>query len=289
MEFKLKKFKTELTVSRIANVHYFEFTEQYHTKKDRHPFRELIYVDTKSIEVESEGYHGPIQKSQMIIHRANETHSLRCPDGQAPNVIIIGFECLCPALDELSQRPFFLTVEQQRLLSEIVRDGRVVFLPPYDQPDLKDMKKRTKFPFGADQVIRLKMELLLIDLIRSLSSAPSQAPAQLNETKIRDVADYVDTNYREITGLEELCFLFKTNKTTLCKEFRQLKHTTVIDYVNRLKIRDAKQLLREGRLNVTQIAQLAGFSSIHYFSRIFKKYTNLSPGEYARSIKSKLD
>ncbi len=289
MSYKLKRFKRELCVSRIANVHYFEFIHRYHTRKDQHPFRELIYVDSKEIEVEASYYSGPIRKNQLIIHRALEPHALCCPETEAPNVIIIGFECKCEALDELSLCPMDLSVEQQRLLSEIVKEGRSVFYPPYDQPDLKDMKKREDFPFGADQVLQLKLELLLLDLLRARRSLPTAAPRPEGEVKIQELADYLDQNYREQLCLDELCFLFKTNKTTLCKQFKQLKQTTVIDYVNRLKIRDAKALLREGRWNVTQISQTVGFSSIHYFSRIFKKYTNLSPREYSRSIMSKLD
>lgn len=289
MPFKLKTFKRELSVSRIANVHYFEFTNRYHTRRDQHPFRELIYVDSKDIEVQAQYFTGPIGKNQLIIHRAMEPHALRCPENEAPNVIIIGFECKCEALDELSQQPVTLTAQQQHLLSEIVREGRSVFLPPYDQPDLKDMKKRPDFPFGADQALQLKLELLLLDLIRNRSPRPSAAPPPVSETKIQGLVEYLDQNYREELCLDELCFLFKTNKTTLCQQFKQLKQTTVIDYVNRLKIRDAKALLRQGEMNVTQIAQTVGFSSIHYFCRVFKKYTNLSPGEYARSIKSKLE
>lgn len=289
MDYKLKKFKKDLEITRIANIHYFEFTNRYHTQVDTHAFRELIYVDTKAIEVHSEQYTGPMCKNQMIIHREMEPHALRCPDNEAPNVIIIGFECHCPELDPLCGRPIFLSLDQQRLLSEIVREGRAVFLPPYDQPQLKDMKKNPNPPFGADQMLKSKLELLLIELIRTGNAQPQRSPSQPNEAKIMDVVDFLQANYRNDLRLDELCSLFKTNKTTLCNQFKQLQGTTVVDFVNRLKIRDAKQLLREGKLNITQISQQLGFSSIHYFSRIFKKYTNLSPSEYTRTIKAKFD
>ena len=58
MEFKLKKFQNALNVTRLANIHYFEFTEQYHTDNDRHEFRELVYVDNGSIYVSAEGVFG---------------------------------------------------------------------------------------------------------------------------------------------------------------------------------------------------------------------------------------
>ena len=45
MDFKLQKCKIQMNVSRIANIHYFEFTNEYHTEIDSHNFCELIYVD----------------------------------------------------------------------------------------------------------------------------------------------------------------------------------------------------------------------------------------------------
>ena len=48
----------------------------------------------------------------------------------------------------------------------------------------------------------------------------------------------------------------------------------------------AKKHLREGRLNVTQIANSLGYQNIQYFSHQFKKITGMSPQEYSRSIKA---
>lgn len=56
-----------------------------------------------------------------------------------------------------------------------------------------------------------------------------------------------------------------------------------------LKINEAKRLLREKDLSLTQIAGQLGFASVHYLSRMFKNYENMSPTEYMNTIKSKLD
>ena len=52
-----------------------------------------------------------------------------------------------------------------------------------------------------------------------------------------------------------------------------------------LKIQAARRLIREGRLNFTQIAARLGFQSVHYFSRRFRQATGMSPSEYERSVK----
>ena len=89
--------------------------------------------------------------------------------------------------------------------------------------------------------------------------------------------------------LDDLCFLFGTNKTTICNSFKSAYGETVINYINKLRIKNAKKLMREGNLNLTQLSSQVGFSSIHYFSKVFKSLENKSPSEYIRTVKAKLD
>ncbi len=289
MEFKLKPFKETLCVPRMANIHYFEFTDDYTTQIDQHPFRELVYVDSGTVQIEAEGFSGHLQNNQLIIHKAGEPHRLSCGKKSTPNIIIIGFECTCEQLDAFSAQACTLSGELQRLLTDVVREGRSVFLPPYDQPGTTDMKKRENPPFGADQLIRLKLETFLIELIRRQESAQDKASDGRIHTKILNVYEYLNNNYRENINLNELCFLYSTNKTTLCRQFKAAYGVTVVDYIHALRIRDAKKLLRSGEYNITQIADMLGFSSVHYFSRLFKQTTRLSPSEYIKTIKSKLE
>ena len=58
-----------------------------------------------------------------------------------------------------------------------------------------------------------------------------------------------------------------------------------IELFSRIKIDAAKQLIRDGQLNMTQIADRLGYSSLYYFSRQFKKTAAMSPSEYAASIR----
>lgn len=289
MEYKLKTFQIQLTVSRIANIHYFEFTHNYNTKDDRHAFCELVYVDSGSLHIRAENFSGTLRENQMILHRADEMHSLACPEDSAPNVIIIGFACDSEALEPFSRRAVQLSDQLKRLLAEIIREGRAVFLPPYNQPSVTDMKKREHFPFGADQMIKLLLETFLIKLVREESDAPPRREeAPCGDALTRGIVEYVRRNYTEKISLSELAFLFGTNRTTLCRNFRAATGKTIVEYMNGMKIREAKRLMREGGMTFTQIAEKLGFESLHYFTRVFRKAENMSPQEYIRTIKSRL-
>ena len=289
MKFKLKDFQTDLNVTQLANIHYFEFAKEYHTYKDRHPFRELVYVDSDAITVEADNYSGVLSARQLLIHKSDEFHSLYCPPNTAPNVIIIGFACDCPELDIFSSTPFTLSPKLIKILTEVIKEGRSVFLPPYDIPNVTDMKKRKSFPFGADQMLKLQLETFLIELVRSVKATPSTANTELAYGGIEEIFAYINNNYMEKTTLDDLCFLFGTNKTTICRSFKATYGDTLVHYINKLRIKKAKKLMREGNMNLSELSSLVGFSSIHYFSKVFKQYEGKAPTEYINTIKLNLE
>lgn len=290
MEFKLQPFATPLRVHRIANIHYFEFTRQYHTVSDAHNFCELLHVDKGSIQVTAENYSGKLTDHQLLIHRPNEKHFLECSELSAPNVVIIGFECDAPELERFSREPITLQQTHKNMLSRILTEGMAVYEPPYDIPNTLEMKKRSSYPFAADQMLQIHLEAFLISLIREYSDCPSSEitkPASL--TRLGDIYDYISEHYTEKLTLHDLCFIFGTNKTSLCQNFKTEYGETVLGHINKLRIRDAKYLLREQRLSITQISEVLGFTSVHYFCRLFKKETGMTTSEYIRTIKSHLE
>jgi len=287
LDYKLKRFSNAITVTKIANLHYFEFVNQFHTYKDSHPFRELLYVDSGYITVHADNYTGEIKENQLIIHKNNESHSLSCPQNEASNVIIIGFECNSKELDMFSNELVTLNEMQKKLLADIIKEGRNVFEPPYDIPGQKDMKKRKDIPFGADQLIKIKLENLFIELIRSKTNIQINETNDISDDKVKEICRYLNENFKEKIRLSEICFLFGTNTTTLCNKFRSAYGETVVSYINRLKIKEAKKLMRSGNYNLTEISSIVGFSSVHYFSKVFKQYENQSPTNYNKTIKSR--
>ncbi len=284
MEYVLKELKNAITVSRIANVHFFEFEKDFYTENDRHPFCELVFVSRGELEVRSEDYTGKLSKNEMILHRAGEGHSLSCKASDSPTVILLGFEAACPDLDPLSQSPISLGERTVRLLAEIVKVARQVFAPPYDKPTY-NMKKRKNAPFGAEQMLRLLLEELLILLVceyRSGFETGDTLPRKRSPA-VSEVISYVDANFLERITIAELAFLFKTNRVTLCRDFKRETGMTILSYVNEKKLALAKERILDGDATFTEISRELHFESIHYFTRFFKSHTGMTPKEWKQS------
>jgi AraC family L-rhamnose operon regulatory protein RhaS len=89
----------------------------------------------------------------------------------------------------------------------------------------------------------------------------------------------VNHYHRKIT-LHEVARACGTNRKTLNQEFKQATGKTVMGYVIRLRVRRACQLLRDTALPVAEIAELIGYADVTHFGRIFRKHTQLAPGNY---------
>ena len=75
-----------------------------------------------------------------------------------------------------------------------------------------------------------------------------------------------------------------SGKTRICKIFYDSIGQSPIQYYTELKMKEAKKLIREKNYSVSQISDMLGYSSIHNFSRAFKKAVGLSPTAYSKSI-----
>ena len=65
--------------------------------------------------------------------------------------------------------------------------------------------------------------------------------------------------------------------------FKQLAGCSFTEYLNRYRISQAQQLLRDSEISVAQAAELCGFLDPCYFDRLFRRYAGLSPTQWLRS------
>ena len=279
MDFQLKKLDTVITVLEIANVHFFDFPKGYETIDDQHPFCELIYVGTGSIDVHSDEYSGKLKKNELLIHPANCKHSFSCPQKAETTLIIIGFTCQSDKLRYFANKPLHLDESQIKQLADIVKEGRNVFAPPYNVP-VYDMVKKKNALYGSEQMLRSLIELFLIELIRKYEFFEKSNEIKNSTFTINEIIEYLDNTFTEKITLEELAFLFRTNRSTLCKEFRRATNKSLGAYLADKKIQAAQKLLLHKEKSITEIADTLNFDSVPYFCEFFKKQTGITPSQY---------
>jgi AraC-like DNA-binding protein len=172
---------------------------------------------------------------------------------------------ISPILD-LDKAPMLLTVPVRNLAQLVERYRSVCRL--HKQPQ----------PF---QALRLKSEVvnLLVDLHESIAD-PSRAPTAYSPG-IEDAVRFLFAGY-DRAGLTrgELALVAHLSEAHFGRRFRREVGVTPLQYLTRLRVARACELLDRTRLNVEEVGRAAGFGDPFHFSRTFRKAVGMSPRAY---------
>lgn len=94
------------------------------------------------------------------------------------------------------------------------------------------------------------------------------------------IKSYIRENYAYNFSLTDLAEIFGYNAKYLGRVFKSRTGTTVNAYCNTLRIGEAKRLLKETQMRITEIALETGFNNISYFNYVFFQETGMAPGAY---------
>ncbi|MBR2132425.1 MAG: helix-turn-helix transcriptional regulator [Oscillospiraceae bacterium] len=275
-----------LKIDRLYSVHYFEYTSSYAFAGESHNFWEFLYVDKGTVRITCGEQVIDLTRGQMVFHQPGEFHALAANGVVAPNLIVVSFPCDSPAMDFFRKRITSTGAEERLLLARIVSESRNIFSSPLDNPAPHILTRRESVPFGSEQLLATAVEELLIRLIRRGDAIPiAQMPHRRTEDRVEHITEYLEQRLDQHLTLHQICRDNLIGRAQLERCFHEQTGGGVIDYFNQLKINAARHMIREGRLNFTQIAEKLGFQSVHYFSRRFRRSTGMSPSEYAESVK----
>lgn len=101
-----------------------------------------------------------------------------------------------------------------------------------------------------------------------------------NEDRINQVAAYLEENYNKPFNQSECADRFYMSREYMCRAFSKKFGTTMVSYLNEIRINQAKKLLKDPLLTIRDIAYQVGFEDDKYFTRQFKKITGLTPSDY---------
>ena len=274
-----------LEIRELYSVHYFEYSGSYAFTGERHDFWELLYVDKGRLRVTAGARELELSRGQLIFHAPGEFHALSSV-GVAPDLVVVSFRCGSPYMDLFRGRVTSAGPEERALLARIVAESTAAFSTPLNDPTTAQLRRREAQPFGGEQLLCAALEELLIRLIRRGQAPEERSPRHPEAPALLEqVMDYLERRLDRSLTLTQICQDNLVGRSQLQKLFHEYTGNGVIAYFQSRKIQAARRLIREGRLNFTQISAVLGFQSVHYFSRRFRQATGMSPSEYAQSVK----
>jgi len=120
-----------------------------------------------------------------------------------------------------------------------------------------------------------KMFDIMVDYIKNNRSDSS-------ERVIEKALRYINENYYKDISLEDVANHVFLNSVYFCRFFKQKTNETFTDYITKVRMERAMELIDKGKYKTYEISDRVGYKSSKYFSRVFKQYTGISPSEYSK-------
>lgn len=293
MAYVSTKLRQEFKIEEIVTVHYFEYMKNFIFSGESHDFWEILYVDKGRVIVADEYNTYVLNTGDIIFHKPNAFHAIKSIGDNSPNLVAISFLCHSPSMSYFEKYNGTLNMQERVLISQIIEESSHSFITPLNLPAVEQVKIDDLAPFGSQQMILLNLIHLLIEIKRNhLTHEDDSVPKIISPTysstkanRINKITDYMEEHLCEQLTIHDLCLLSSLSRSSLHTLFSKEKGCGAIEYFNKLKIDYAKDVIRSGVMNFTELAHYLSYGSLQYFSKQFKKSTGMSPLVYSQSVK----
>lgn len=268
--FNYSNISSSLDISEIYTKFYQEKGTNYNFSGEKHSYWELTYVDKGELLTTIDGVSYHLKQGDLIFYAPMQFHTQSTFEKISSSYLTINFkmnfnhaDLLCNKIFSLKRDSYFIVT---KLIEELSNDN-----------------------LYSNDLSLCYLKELIIQMLRldnsHFHSKPTTHMQQTYENELlNDILLYIDNNIYEKISVSTLCDHFCISTSMLHSLFRKNMNNTAKNYINELKLSKSKELIRNSTHTLSEISEMLGFSSIHYFSKKFKSYFNISPTEYSKSI-----
>ncbi len=260
----------QVGISHLCAVFYQEREKGFIFPGEAHPDYEIIFVDQGSLHCVADGKDLLLQQGDLTLYGKDQFHMQYADMDVAPRFVSIRFAADTWDLNALQCRIFKTTGKTKGILQQIL----------WEQENKKT---------HSSEMILYLLNILLIGLEREQYS-PSERSQTLycanNENEIiRKAQEFISSNIRKKLSVPVIAQNIQVSASYLTALFHKHLQISPGEYLRRVKLQESKQMIRDGNMNLTEIAAALQYSTIHHFSRQFKEKFGITPSEYAKSIR----
>lgn len=241
-----------------------------------------LYFFTKGkaiVECNKKSY--PVKTNSLIVINSNELHSLESLSNDLKFYTIrIDSSFLFSNQVDLCQTKFLSPLSQNQICFEnlIENDNEVLSCVTTIIDEYSS--KKIGYELAIKSFIYKLIVLLLRKYIKKFLTKKELTSKVNNLRRFDLIFKYIDRNYSKKITTKDLSNIAHISTYHFCRVFKEMTGKTTTDYINKVRLEKALSYLNKGTLNITEIALNCGFDNINYFSRLFKKYYNVSPSKF---------
>jgi AraC-like DNA-binding protein len=263
-----------------APSHPHDLTEVEHS----HDFCELVIVTHGSAMHMLEGNEFPVTAGDVFLLQGRQRHYFY--DRKNLDLINIMYDSEKMVLpeNELRRMPgycaMFLLEPTYRRQHRFASRLHLKRVPLAHVEQLAEVMERecNDEQVGREVALRAKLLELMVYLSRAYTNSDTtEAHALL---RVGNVIGALENDFSKDWKLEDLLKIAHMSRSNLMRVFRKATGQTPIEYLVRLRIQRAMEMLRNSDLSITEIALEVGFNDSNYFTRQFRRALGLSPRQF---------
>ena len=139
---------------------------------------------------------------------------------------------------------------------------------------------------------RMKRLMLFYEILHIIGTSESftllasegyvKSKFETSNTRVNNIHEFLMNNYREEINLEEIAELVHLAPASVCRFFKSATGQTLFNYLNKIKVDYACNLLMNTDLNIVDISFDCGFNNLSHFNKQFKQITGKTPSQYRK-------
>lgn len=268
---------------------FFTSLMNYHEKYVSwhwHPEVEFQWILRGTVEISTSNCTYRLKSGEGAFINSNVLHTLRPVAGDLPTALtqVFDMRLISGAPSNLIWQKYVRPVIENKNIE------MVAFHPDNsDQRAILDLLRSSydiaeKEDYGYEIKVRNALSSAWLVMCKELEKdlSVSRISRKHDEERIKSMLLYIQQNYSQKIELEEIAAAANISKRECLRCFRNSLDTTPFTYLLDYRIHAAARLLRETEESVTEIAYETGFSTVSYFSKIFKNTMGCTPLEYRK-------
>lgn len=222
----------------------------------------LFFIDGKS-EVTSDSVREPVNAGEIAVINCNHLHRVHALTAVSHYYCLIISRQLCEEMDiPVADMQFRLRISDERArlcIEKIVAE-------------LNEKK-----PFYKSAVKAALWEMLILFCRDYTETVVGNTAEHKKNTVVKKALLYIEEHLCEPITVEEISNAVGLSKYYFCRLFREITDTTVINYINFARCRNARRLILSHQQNVGESAERSGFTNLSYFAKTYQRHIGELP------------
>lgn len=264
------QIKPSVSINEILVYYYQVKSSNYVFSGETHQYWELTYIDNGHLITEVDGKEYQLKQHDIMLYAPGQFHTQKMDGVEACSYLTVIFKMDFNNPNLLRNQVFH---SSRKIINTLQN-----FIHSCDKEG----------PYYNDLCIcylnQIIVQLLQLNNTKSAKIANSPIQQKFEDQFLNEIVMFINYNYSQPLTVDQLCQKFSISRSSLQQLFNKNLGITPKQYITEVKLKKAKILIKENKYTISEISEKLGFTSIHYFSRKFKKEFNISPSDYAKSI-----